>query len=99
MANIQCELTYFDAELTEFELCEIVKIATIDDYITDKEEILEIIIAIILIYEESSNLLCQTIILEDIVNLRDPVFQDKKVTQFEFSTNIADTNIDVEDDV
>ncbi|RIB13741.1 hypothetical protein C2G38_2097619 [Gigaspora rosea] len=30
MANIQSELTYFDAELTEFELCKMVKIDIIN---------------------------------------------------------------------
>ncbi|CAG8640771.1 13512_t:CDS:2 [Gigaspora margarita] len=89
MANIQSELTYFDAELTEFELCKMVKIATIDDYITDEKAICgnndsDNIDA----YEENSNLSCQTIILEDI-----------RSHTFEFSANIADTNINVEDDV
>ncbi|CAG8796077.1 32142_t:CDS:2 [Gigaspora margarita] len=96
IANIQSELTCFDAKLTEFELYEMVKIATIDDYIADEEEICRNNDSDnIDTYEESSNLLCQTIILKDIVNLWDPVFQDREVTQFEFFTNIADTNIDI----
>ncbi|CAG8757149.1 15127_t:CDS:2, partial [Cetraspora pellucida] len=39
MANIQNKLTYFDTELTEFELCEMIKIATINDYITNEKEL------------------------------------------------------------
>ncbi|RIB30276.1 hypothetical protein C2G38_2152991 [Gigaspora rosea] len=50
-------------------------------------------------YEESSNSSCQTMILEDIVNLRDPVFQDREVTQFEFLPMFADTNTNIEDGV
>ncbi|CAG8796162.1 22597_t:CDS:2, partial [Gigaspora rosea] len=68
------------------------------DYIKDEEEISrnkENIDA----YEESSNSSCQTMILEDIVNLRDPVFQDREVTQFEFLPMFADTNTNIEDGV
>ncbi|CAG8831336.1 32513_t:CDS:1, partial [Racocetra persica] len=86
------ELTYFNTELTESELREMVKIATIDDYITDEEELSGNNDDA---YEESPNSLSQTnIILEDFVNLRDPIFQDREVTQFEFSTEIADFNIE-----
>lgn len=92
MANIRSELTYFDVELTESELREMVKIATIDDYITDEEKLSENNDNT---YEESSDSLSQTnIILEDIVNLRDPIFQDREIIPFEFSANIADSSIE-----
>lgn len=75
--NIRSELPYFDAELTESELREMVKIATIDDYILDEDEIGENNDDI---YEESSNTLSQNyIILEDVVNLQDPIFQDREI--------------------
>ncbi|CAG8759813.1 11010_t:CDS:2, partial [Gigaspora margarita] len=52
-----------------------------------------------LIQEEQHSLLITSeeltnIILEDFVNLRDPIFRDRKVTQFEFSTEIAESNIE-----
>ncbi|CAG8708240.1 1014_t:CDS:2 [Cetraspora pellucida] len=92
MANIRNKLTYFDTELTESELREMIKIATIDDYITNEKELSENNEDA---YEEIPNLLSQTnIILEDFVNLRDPIFQDREITQFEFFTEIADSNIE-----
>ncbi|CAG8727008.1 24690_t:CDS:1, partial [Racocetra persica] len=74
------------------ELCEMVKIATIDDYVTGEEELSGNNDNT---YEESSNSLSQTtIILEDIVNLRNPVFQDREIISFESPTDIADSNIE-----
>ncbi|CAG8796348.1 3871_t:CDS:2, partial [Cetraspora pellucida] len=75
--NIQSELTYFDAKLTESKLCEMVNIATIDDNIINKEELSRNNDDA---YKKSSNSLFQTnILLEDFVNLQDPIFQDREI--------------------
>ncbi|CAG8581219.1 30037_t:CDS:1, partial [Racocetra persica] len=51
-------------------------------------------------YEESSNSLSLNyIILEDVVNLQDPIFQDREIAQFEFSTDIADMTDSIEDNI
>ncbi|CAG8492071.1 4161_t:CDS:1, partial [Gigaspora rosea] len=84
-------------KLTKSELHKIVKIATSNDYILDKNEIGKNNDNL---YKESSNTLSQNyIILEDIVNLQNPVFQDREIVQFEFSTNIADTTNSIEDNI
>ncbi|CAG8795456.1 31458_t:CDS:2, partial [Gigaspora margarita] len=73
------ELTYFGTELTKSELCEMVKLATIDDHIVDK-------------VNENNNTYEGD--LKDFVNLRDPVFQERDNIPFEFSFNTSETSVE-----
>ncbi|CAG8828909.1 3669_t:CDS:1, partial [Gigaspora margarita] len=73
--------------LTEFELREIVKLATIDNDIDDclDYNIVDEVNENNNTYEGDLSLLFQNnLILEDFVNFRDPVFQERDNVPFEF---------------
>ncbi|CAG8533755.1 5171_t:CDS:2, partial [Cetraspora pellucida] len=88
--------------LTELELCKIIRFVTIDDYINDsldnyivneKETSKNCDI-----FNEDLGLLTQnSLILDDIVNLWNLVFQEKETLSFELSINAVNTS--VKDDI
>ncbi|CAG8749556.1 4068_t:CDS:1 [Cetraspora pellucida] len=98
MTNIQNELTYFDAELTESELHKMVKLATINDYIDDCLDnyiVDEEANRNNNTYEEDLSSLSQTnLILENVVNLQDLIFQERDTVPFEFSFNTSETSVE-----
>ncbi|CAG8795774.1 8991_t:CDS:1, partial [Racocetra persica] len=75
-----------------------VKLATIDNYIDDRLDnyiVDEEANRNNDTYEEDLSLLSQTnLILEDVVNLRDLVFQERDTVPFEFSFNTSETSVE-----
>ncbi|CAG8782877.1 1907_t:CDS:2 [Cetraspora pellucida] len=85
------ELSCLDAELTEYELCEMVNLASINNFIKDEKA------------EEDENennytyddlLTYADLILEETVNLKDLIFQENDFISCEASTNASSDTSD-----